>query len=466
MSKSVPSIDHRQEREQKALLRAFSGTVQHYWGNWSTFFAGIADPRNPALITYSLPALLFTGLLLFVCRLGSRRGINDQLRGNGPAEAKFAAWFGVARIPHGDSLNYTFRRLEVDEVQEVVCRQMGVLIRKKVLARYRLLGVYYLVAIDGTGVLTFPVRHCPHCLTRTLHNGQTLYYHPVLEAKLVTANGFACSLMTEFIENADLLADKQDCELKAFYRLARRLKSRFPRLPICLLLDGLYAGGPSFQLCAEYDWKYLIVLRDEDLPQLQRSFAAVIPHLPNQRKQVCLDEIDPQKRAARVQQDYRWAEGLGYTDSQKRVHSLNLIECRETRTDTRSQVSLLHYKWLTNFSLTSRNVDRLANQGGRLRWKIENEGFNVQKNSDLHLEHPYSQDPVARKVFYLLLQLAHLIFQLMQKGSLLRQAFPDGLRTAKNLAFRLLEAWRNLCLATADFLNLAEGAFQIRFDSS
>lgn len=466
MPKSVPSSGSSQEREQKALLRAFSGTVQHYWGNWSTLFAGVADPRNPALITYSLPALLFTGLLLFVCRLGSRRGINDQLRGNGPAEAKFAAWFGVARIPHGDSLNYTFRRLEVDEVQEVVCRQMGVLIRKKVLARYRLLGVYYLVAIDGTGVLTFPVRHCPHCLTRTLHNGQTLYYHPVLEAKLVTANGFACSLMTEFIENADLLADKQDCELKAFYRLARRLKSRFPRLPICLLLDGLYAGGPSFQLCAEYDWKYLIVLRDEDLPQLQRSFAAVLPHLPNQRKQVCLHEVHSQKRAGWVKQDYQWAEGLRYTDSQKRVHSLNLIECRETRTDTHGQGTSLHYQWITNFSLTAHNVDRLANQGGRLRWKIENEGFNVQKNSDLRLEHPYSQDANARKVFYLLLQLAHLIFQLMQKGSLLRQAFPDGLRTAKNLAFRLLEAWRNLSLAATDFLNLAEGAFQIRFDSS
>lgn len=104
------------------------------------------------------------------------------------------------------------------------------------------------------------------------------------------------------------------------------------------------------------------------------------------------------------------------------------------------KVSGIHYKWITNFSLTAHNVDRLANQGGRLRWKIENEVFNVQKNSAFQLEHPYSQDPTARKVFYLLLQLAHLIFQLMQKGSLLRQVFPDGLRTASNLAFRLLEA--------------------------
>src|SRR3989337_4462210 len=121
-----------------------------------------------------------------------------------------------------------------------------------------------------------------------LSKGEILYYHPVLEAKLVTSNGFVFSLMTEFIENADLQGDKQDCELKAFYRLTKRLKARFHRLPICLLLDGLYAGGPTFQLCQDYDWRYLIVLQDDDLPQVHRSFEAVMSHLPHNQKQVCL----------------------------------------------------------------------------------------------------------------------------------------------------------------------------------
>jgi hypothetical protein len=429
-------------------------------------FAGVNDPRNPNLIVYPLVSLLFTGAFLFICRLGSRRGVKDHLRQNAPSQAKFAAWFGVGSIPHGDTLNYGYRRLQVDEVQEVVCRNVETLIRKKVLYRFRLLGVYFLVAIDGTGVLTFRRRHCPHCLSKTLHNGVTIYYHPVLEAKLVTANGFACSLMTEFIENRDLSADKQDCELKAFSRLAKRLKQRFPRLPICLLLDGLYAGGPTFQLCADYDWKYFVVLCEDDLPNLHRSFAVAIAQLPQQRKQVEFGAVNVQQRSEHVKQAYRWAEDLHYVDSQDRTHRLGVIECQESRSDTRGQTTQLHYKWVTNFSLTTHNVDRLANQGGRLRWKIENEGFNVQKNSALHLEHPYSQDPTARKVFYLLLQLACLIFQLMQKGSLLTQAFPDRLRTAKNLAFRLLEAWRNLSLSPEALLVLANPVGQIRFDTS
>jgi len=129
-------------------------------------------------------------------------------------------------------------------------------------------------------------------------------------------------------------------------------------------------------VCSLYDWKYL-VLSEDDLSNLHRSFAAVISHLPNQCKQVCCSEVNSQPRSEWIQQACLWAEGLSYTDSQKRHHSLNQIECQETRTDPRGQVTAIRYKWITNFSLTSRNVDRLANQGGRLRWKIENEGFNV-----------------------------------------------------------------------------------------
>jgi len=82
-------------------------------------------------------------------------------------------------------------------------------------------------------MLTFTRRPCPHRLTSTRKDGRTIYYHPVLEAKVVTANGFAFSLMTEFIENPGEQPTKQDCELKAFYRLAERLKQRFPHVPIC-----------------------------------------------------------------------------------------------------------------------------------------------------------------------------------------------------------------------------------------
>jgi hypothetical protein len=54
----------------------------------------------------------------------------------------------------------------------------------------------------------------------------------------------------------------------------------------------------------------------------------------------------------------------------------------------------------------------------------------------------------------------------MEKGSLLRQTFPNGLGSHKKIAFRLLEAWRNLRLSSKGFHNLYRGRYHIRLDSS
>jgi hypothetical protein len=101
-----------------------------------------------------------------------------------------------------------------------------------------------------------------------------------------------------------------------------------------------------------------------------------------------------------------------------------------------------------------------------MRWKIENEGFNVQKKGGYQLEHAYTNNPNSAKVFYLLLQIAHLLTQLLHKATLLKRDFPDGFGSAKNLAFRLLEAWRNARMTQADIIAALQKRFQIRFDSS
>ncbi len=255
---------------QADLIKALVVTVQHFFGGFERMFQGVSDPRHPAFITYPLWSVLATGVLMFSLHLGARRQVGHMLRHNGSAAVKFQALFGTETCPHGDTLDATYSRLDVSQVQEQVTGLVEVLIRNKVLYRYRLLDTYFLVVMDGTGILTFSERHCSHCLTRTCH-GHTLYYHPILEAKLVTPAGLVFSLMTEFIGNPGECPTKQDCELKAFYRLADRLKERFPRLPICLLLDGLFAGGPTFSICDQYHWKYLIVLQGRICLRFMRS---------------------------------------------------------------------------------------------------------------------------------------------------------------------------------------------------
>lgn len=433
---------------QKRIITSLFGIIKQYFGKIEDIFTGIQDEREPGKVVYTMKALLFTGVMLFICQLGSRRQINHKLRGNAAAKKKYRTMFGVDEIPHGDTLNYTYRRLRVEEMQEVVCRMMEKLMKSEELSQWRLFGTYYLIAMDGTGVLSYPERHCENCLTQNLKNGEIRYYHPVLEAKLVTANGYAFSLMTEFIENTDPHATKQDCELKAFYRLEDRMKKRFPQVSFCLLLDGLFAGGPTLQRCEKNDWKYFIVLTDDDLASVNQEFEGLLS-LPPENK--CMVEMGKGNR-----QTYRWMNGIEYTDSQNTTHTINVLECVETAQKKQNKLTTTKFKWLTNFTLLSSNVPTLANQAGRLRWKIENEGFNIQKNGGFCLEHAYSQNETAHKVFYLLLQIALILYQLMAKCKFFQHAFPKGVGSLRNIAYRLLEAWRNLRLDDQDFLALLE----------
>jgi len=331
------------------------------------------------------------------------------------------------------------------------------LIRKKVLYPYRLFDKAYVIAIDGTGTITYNRRHCPHCLTRT-RQGTTTYYHMVLEAKLVTPNGFAFSLMTEFIENPGENPHKQDCELKAFYRLAQRLKQRFPRLPILLSLDGLFAGGPTFALCRRFGWHFMIVLTEQDLPSVNQEFEALSNLVPENRLSW---HTGPN---ANTHQVFRWINDIAYTDSKRKEHSLSVLQCLETNPGQDGTLQTTRFKWITDIRITNKNVVELAEKGGRMRWKVENEGFNVQKKGGYGLEHAYSNHPVASKIFYFLLQIAHLLAQLIDKGNLLRQTFPHGLGSVKNFAFRLLEAWRNVIFPDRTLDALLARRLQIRFD--
>jgi hypothetical protein len=421
-------------------------------------FAPVTDPRDPIKIIYPLASLAFAGITMFLFQLKARRQIGLLLR-NGPSIRKFQALFGVERFPHGDTLEATFSNLEADQIQAVLTGMTETLIRKKVLYSYRLFGIYFIVAIDGTGTISFGHRHCPHCLTRT-RNGKTLYYHPVLEAKIVTSNGFAFSLMTEFIENPADKATKQDCELKAFYRLAERLKIRFPRLPILLSMDGLFAGGPTFDLCRRYGWKFMIVLKDDDLPSVNEEFNALSKLQPENRL------VWRTGKEAQIKQAFRWVDEIAYVDSEKKAHTLSAVECLETKPDQEGQKKTTKFKWVTNCNISNKNVTTLSNDGGRMRWKIENEGFNVQKKGGYQLEHAYTNNPNSAKIFYFLLQIAHLLAQLLYKATLLKGNFPNGFGSAKNLAFRLLEAWRNARMTQADITAALQKRFQIRFDSS
>ena len=106
----------------------------------------------------------------------------------------------------------------------------------------------------------------------------------------------------------------------------------------------------------------------------------------------------------------------------------------------------------------------MANRGGRCRWKSENEGFNNQKNGGFNLEHAYSTTHY--KNWYICLQIAHMILQLLERGSLLSAPCRKLFGSIRNLTARLVESIRNHVIPPEALDPQAAASIQIRINSS
>jgi hypothetical protein len=358
-------------------------------------------------------------------------------------------------------------------------KMVRALIRGKVLDQFRLLRRWFVVAVDGTGLVFFHRRHCAHCLTTTI-DARTYYYHNALEAKLVTASGMAFSVGSVLIDNRhmeglsaqDAEAVKQDCELKALARLAPQLKAAFPQTPLCIAGDSLLACGPVFKICNDNGWAFALTFKPGRTPACWEEFQALV-------KLDCRGGAGGRsplvsKTPDRVRQEYGWVNSMPYVDSEGRQFLLNAIQCVETSEGKGLPAESRQgrtFAWLTNISVTDKTVAAIARYAGRDRWKIENSGFNTQKNGGYELEHVYGKRPDLMECYYILLQIAHMIWQLVEKGSLRRKAAEKqgksviGLYgSVRNLARQLLECLRCHQLPPEAFEPARR--FQIRLNSS
>jgi hypothetical protein len=426
--------------------------VAHFFPDLRTWLGEVGDRRDQNLITYGRRFLLWMGLMGFLLKLGSRRRIRFELD-SPQALANLNRLSGSQQVAmaHSDTLNYFLGRVPPASLPALRRKMVQRLLRMKALDHGRLMG-HFLIVIDATGQLRFNQRHCEHCLEQK-HGQQTLYFHNVLEAKLVTPEGLAISLDSEFIENADPQASKQDCELKAFARLAERLKKSYPQLLLCLCFDALYANGTVMDICRENNWKYIITFKEGSLPAFWADYQGLLQLVPGNRATHTTDDG--------VKQNFAWVEQMEHVDDRKRRHRVNALQCRERR-DGEDHF----FAWLTNFSVNRQSVAALANRGGRCRWKIENEGFNLQKNGGFNLEHAYSTGKLQIKNFYVLLQIAHLILQLMERGSLLKQDAKKLFGSLANLARRLAESIRNVLITAEDIDPIRASTIQIRLNTS
>ena len=303
-------------------------------------------------------------------RLGTRRTVTCS--GNAVRHASRVAVSAVAKIPVNMARRLTQMRL---------------------LDSGRLFDQWWLIAVDGT------LQDRGH----DTQEGQAQHRY-VLAASLVGPNGLTLPLMSEFMDLHDPVRDKEDCELKAFERLATRLRTEFPRRPICLLLDGLYPVKPVFDTCEAYGWKFIATLREGRQPSAYDEAVQTMMMSPSH---LFLGQREGEDGP--VEQTLRWTNEVPFG-----AYVFNVLFSGEI-----GPTSATLWVWVTNLRLSHERVYAVANHGGRARQSIENV-FNVEKNGGFGLEHTFCANAQASQNYHLMMQVAFILWQLLAKGVLHR----------------------------------------------
>lgn len=413
--------------------------IKQYFPKLTNWIDNLTDTRNQSYVTYDFKICLLTQILAFCSSYQSMNkigrdfnsdivitNINNILKTN------------YIELPHKDTLINIISEIKFEELEKIQTNIIRTLIRSKMLDKYRYNGLFHVV-IDGTGLYSTRVNLGEQAITKVYNKGEeneyTLYSYYALEAKLVCGN-MTFSLATEFVENETYTDkdgntykkfDKQDCELKASYRLLKKIKKRFPKLPIIIGGDALYIGKPFLKLCDKYKFEYIIRYKEDSASTIKKDF----------------DNFNI------VDENYKYQNGIiyGEPDENKQYYTVNVISYDEEQIDEETaEIIIKNFSYITSLEIQNENKENIILLGRR-RWKIENKGFKEQKSDILNIRHIYTKNCNGTKNIYLLIQFAHTILNLLNYGNILI----IGLNTTKNEVSDLI---RNALTSTIQNLNL------------
>ncbi len=285
--------------------------------------------------------------------------------------------------------------------------------------------------VDATGLTSFDYNLNNNCLTKT-RDGKTKYYKYVLEAKAAFGN-IVISIDSEWIENTNLNNEtqKQDCEVNAFKRMAPRIKKNYPRLKFIVTGDALYATTSMINICKDNKWHYIFNLKKDRLKTVYEEFE---------------DNINYKNEVSK--ENYFLSSNILFNNNL--LNAFKYIETKNNKTTI--------FNYITYLKVNDRNIENIVTIG-RKRWKIENEGFNVQKNGIFNISHLCSRFDNSLKIHYLFIQIAHTIRQLLKYGSIILKEMK--LSTKKEISQLIISTL--ISLSNSDLNNL-EINFQLRFD--
>jgi len=410
-----------QKFEKYQLISRLAIVINHHFPDFYQQITQLEDYRKRP--HYQVKELIVSGLLMFLFKQQTRNQADNNSKKH-EYQDNINRFFGI-RVADLDTVDKYLRQLEPSKLEDIKQNMISQLVKSKTLQKYKFNNQYFMLAVDGTGLQSYDYEPYKCCPFKEFKNGKKLWTTYVLEAKIVCPNGFALSLASTWIENpTNKIFDKQDCEFEAFKRLSEKIKKAFPRTPFLLLLDGLYPKEPIFNICQKNHWKFIITLKDKTLKSVQEQvFDKLLFKDFKQSNNLRADTTHWLKN------NYKIFQNIEYQKNNYWIVE-TIFEKKHKKTSITESTRFVH---ISNIKIELQNV-QIVSQVGRFRWKIENEGFNNQKNNGYNVEHKFSRTNFnAVKNYYQLLQIADMINQLYYKSIRLIEFLKNYGLTEKSL---------------------------------
>ncbi len=160
-------MNRREKRKIKKEINIFVDVVRiikQYFPKLTQKLNELTDTRHQSYVEYQMSVITVTRLLGLLCGMKSMRETTEKLNTEETIK-NINALLGIdlEEIPHYDTINNIFEKLNINELRKKQKYMVNRLIRSKMFDKYRFKEKYFQVVVDGTYMMTFKKRHCKHC---------------------------------------------------------------------------------------------------------------------------------------------------------------------------------------------------------------------------------------------------------------------------------------------------------------
>ncbi len=454
----VTRREMREHLEQFNLAAELAKVINHFFPDLTGLLKNTKDPREQGCVTYPNIILLMTRILSSIFYISSMRKTSQKFNSDTVIQNIWQLSredMTAGELPYWEIINKYLERLEPQELQDVIHKPVRKLLRSRAFEDAGIRGKYWQVIIDGTQVYSSREKLDEKSLYRV--HGR---YAPILKAEYVVP-----SILLTFHEEVFTCVQAVciQADGKVWELLFQAVHQAAACLPLTVLLPGFFPIRILHKLRhdAYNDVRVQDSLRFQDIIIIFRIFCFCPP--------VIADEFGRIRKIEGNRQEQTTDGGICWHDFVTGIdyngYGINIVEYGgERQAETKSgpgkgklKEVMSKFVYITDLPVSKKNVAVLV-EAGRRRWKIENQGFNTQKRHGYCLEHLFSKNCQAIKNHYFLMQIGHMISQVMEAWVKLWKKAGLDLREKHE---RILESFRSIRLC--EYEAETGKKFQMRF---